>query len=136
MQQKTTGKLTLSTVSAKRVHFFPWRKYQFLITVWLPLQAHLLTPHSSFASNSWSSPTSRLALTPSFSQTQLDSDTSSVDTQCDDHDSKVAYNLFCLFLPIMLWCSAHKDYLLCSKLCSRIRVVLSLLSAWTNHYLK
>ena len=33
-----------------------------------------------------------------------------------------------IFSPIMLCCSAHKIYLLCSKLCSRIRIVLSLLS--------
>ena len=33
-----------------------------------------------------------------------------------------------LFLPIMLCCSAHKIYLLCSKLCSTIRIMLSLLS--------
>ena len=32
-----------------------------------------------------------------------------------------------IFVPIMLCCSAHKIYLLCSKLCSR-RIVLSLLS--------
>ena len=31
-----------------------------------------------------------------------------------------------IFLPIMLRCSVHKIYLLCSKLCSRIRIVLSL----------
>ena len=33
-----------------------------------------------------------------------------------------------IFLPIMLCCTAHKIYLLCSKLCSRIRIVLSLSS--------
>ena len=49
--------------------------------------------------------------------------------------------LLCLFLPIMLCCScAHKIYLLCSKLCSRLKFVLSLLSlfvckfAWISHY--
>ena len=31
-----------------------------------------------------------------------------------------------IFLPIMLCCSAHKIYLLCPKLWSRIRIVLSL----------
>ena len=45
-----------------------------------------LTPNSSFASNSCSSQNSSLALTPSVSQ---GSDTSSVDAQCDDHDSEV-----------------------------------------------
>ena len=46
-----------------------------------------------------------------------------------------------IFLPIMLCCSAHKIYLLCSKLCSRIRIVVSLLSVFVykfariSHYL-
>ena len=29
-----------------------------------------------------------------------------------------------IILPIMLYCSAHKIYLLCSKLCSRIELCL------------
>ena len=33
-----------------------------------------------------------------------------------------------IYLPIMLCCSAHKIYLLCSILCSSIRIVLGLLS--------
>ena len=33
-----------------------------------------------------------------------------------------------IFSPIILCCSAQKFYLLCSKLCSRIKIVLSLLS--------
>ena len=39
-------------------------------------------------------------------------------------------------LPIMLSCSAHKNYLLHSKLCSRKRIVLSLFSMlYTNKLL-
>ena len=44
------------------------------------------------------------------------------------------------YLLAMLCCSAYKVYLLCSILCSRIRIVLSLLSlfiykfAWISHY--
>ena len=45
-----------------------------------------LTTNSRFASNSCCSQNSSLALTPSVSQ---GSDTSSVDAQCDDHDSEV-----------------------------------------------
>ena len=39
-----------------------------------------------------------------------------------------------IFLPIMLRCSAQKSYLLCSKLCSRIRIVLSLLSLFVYKF--
>ena len=39
-----------------------------------------------------------------------------------------------MFLPIMLCCSAHKIYLLCSKLCSRIKIVLSLLSLFVYKF--
>ena len=45
-------------------------------------------------------------------------------------DGKITrdWPIMLIFLPIILCCSAHKIYLLCSKLCSRIRIVLSLLS--------
>ena len=39
-----------------------------------------------------------------------------------------------IFSPIMLCCSAQKFYLLCSKLCSRIRIVLSVLSLFTYKF--
>ena len=39
--------------------------------------------------------------------------------------------------PIMLCCTAHKIYLLCSKLCSRITIiVLSLLSLFVTGFEK
>ena len=49
---------------------------------------------------------------------------------CSQHRclQSVGTGLLCLFLPIMLCCSAHKIYLSCSKLCLRIRNVLSLFS--------
>ena len=34
--------------------------------------------------------------------------------------------IICLFLPIMLWCSALKIYLLCSILCLRARIIARL----------
>ena len=41
-----------------------------------------------------------------------------------------------IFLPIMLCCSAQKSYLLCSKLCSKIRIVLSLLSLFVYKFVR
>ena len=47
-----------------------------------------------------------------------------------DRDRPIMLN----FLPIMLCCSAHKIYLLCSKLCSIIKIVLSLLSLFVYKF--
>ena len=56
--------------------------------------------------------------------------------KCKVNCSIIPYHFICLegllelrdqlIMLIMLCCSAHKIYLLCTKLCSRIRIVLNL----------